>query len=97
RLRRHRLEVNRDLGADYVEAGRVTNTSLRPGLRRQNVRGGEIWVAGIVGGYCHAPALVPEELLRLWINSLPLDSSLKPNASHSFFEFVCGTYIWILA
>ncbi len=61
----HRLEIYGDLGADDIEAGGSTSATLRPGLRGQYVRGGQIWVAGIVGCYCHAPSEVPEKELRL--------------------------------
>ena len=40
-------------------AGR--SAALRPGLRGQYVRGGQVRVAGIVGCYCHAPSEVPEK------------------------------------
>ena len=65
RYRCHRLEINRDLGADHIEPGSRANSALRPCLRRQYVRGGQVWVAGIVGCYCHAPSEVPDEVLRL--------------------------------
>ncbi len=61
RCRCHRLEIDGDLGADHIETHGGTNTALRPGRRRQYVRGGQVWVAGIVGCYCHAPSEVPDK------------------------------------
>jgi hypothetical protein len=34
-------------------------------VRGQYVRGGQVWMAGIVWSYCHAPSQVPEVKLRL--------------------------------
>ena len=61
----HGLEIDRDLGADDIQPHGGTISTLRPGLRGQYVRGGQVWVAGIVGSYCHAPSKVPEKVLRL--------------------------------
>jgi hypothetical protein len=65
RQRGHRLEVDCDLGANHIEAHGGSRSTPRPSLWRQYVRGGQVWVAGIVGCYCHAPSEFPEVELRL--------------------------------
>jgi hypothetical protein len=51
----HGLKIDRDLGADDIQPDDGASSTFRPGLRRQYVRGGQVWVAGIMWSYCHAP------------------------------------------